>query len=603
MTTSASSRPIAATGTGPSGNFIAAVPFRASAVVSPSASAGGFSLSAYIDSLLRAYQASQRPAAVPTVALVPSVQPLLPAAPAPTVAISPVVQPAAQAPTMTERVVETAAAVVGAVVDAVAGVAGSTMDAATSAARAVTETTRQTIAVIASPPASSSGVFATAVPTATAAPAPAPIAPAPVAPSTTPTTSQPVSTEQSAALAAGTTVTSPTLAAKVFEVRTAAELATALKAALDTGSAEIRVFPGNYGNLVWRSKSHSLGRVYVVPATTTMPVFSFVDLSYSSNLSFHGMKVSGASQPLVALNAARDMTWTGGLITSASPDKSPWDSESTGIQVRFSTNVTIQDVRFEDIRKAVWAQRSSKVNLRYNSVSYMREGFNIVAISQINLVGNHFSHFYPKYQNSEHPDAIQFWTNGETVGSSNVSIRENVIVMGAKRSIQGVFVGCETEGVRYKNWEVTRNVYYGSSVHGLSFGCTDGLKVWNNVVVASPHADVNNSVRAADGTTSGGYLPRIRAKNSTGMQVWNNVSMTGLDYGSQGIAYDNFDLVDAMGWGGLAWTDVLGARPTSEAPVLAEFVNRNPSLIRTRGGGINATFLHGVRPVTQAATI
>jgi hypothetical protein len=517
-----------------------------------------------------------------------------------------------------DSVVETVSAVADAVVDAVdqaldaaselaadaaaalADAAKAVADAASGAAAAVGDA----VAVVTPPSPSESGVVVAessppAVVPVETAPAPAPTTPTP----TTPTPTDSAVTDASSSAVVAAPQPAGLQVAKVFEVRNPTELLAALRSSRDFAGAEIRVYPGNYGDLKWTYQTHAKGRVYVVAATSTMPVFTSVDLNGSANLSFHGMKVAGAEASLVRLNNAANVTWSGGLITSVEQNNDPWDGETTGLQIRFSRNVTVQDVKFQDLRKAVWAQRSSKVNLRYNTISHMREGFNIAAVTELNLLGNHFSYFYPKYQNSEHPDAIQFWTNGETIGSTKVRIRENVIVMGAKRAIQGVFMGCETAGVRYADWEVSRNVYYGSSVHGLSLNCIDGLKVWNNVVVASPHADVNNSIRSADGKESGGYLPQIRVTRSTGAQVWNNLAMTGLSVGTQGTAYDNFDIVDAMGWGGVPWTDVLAARPTAETPRLAEFVTRNPSLIRTRGGGIPAVFTHGIRPMDKAQII
>ena len=172
--------------------------------------------------------------------------------------------------------------------------------------------------------------------------------------------------------------------------------------------------------------------------------------------------------------------------------------------------------------------------------------------------------------------------------------------MGDKRAVQGVLAGCEAAGVRHSDWELTRNVYYGSSVHGLSFNCVDGLKVWNNVIVASPHADVNNSIRTA--TTSGGYLPRLRIRTSTAVTTGNNILMTApsVDRAATTTSTGNWDLVDAMGWGGIPWTDAFaGGRPTSEAPPLSAFITKDPSAVRTRNGGVVTPYVHGVRSLTK----
>ena len=396
------------------------------------------------------------------------------------------------------------------------------------------------------------------------------------------------------------TVAAPVVA-KVFTVSNATEQRSALTEAQGLAGAEIRLNPGHSGDLVWNFKNYPLGRVYVVAATSTKPVFRSIEANSSSNMSFHGLKVTGSGVPrMVKLNGSRNMSFTGSEISGTTENNDPWDDSSTGMQIRFSTNVVVQDNRFSDLRVAIYAQRSSKVDIRYNRVMYVREGMNIVAVDSVQLRANHFSHFYPRYDLGEHPDAIQLWTNGEVVGSTRVRLTENVIVMGEKRAIQGVLSGCEAAGVRHSDWEVTRNVYYGSSVHGLSFHCVDRLKVWNNVIVASPHADVNNSIRTA--STSGGYLPRLRIRASTGVTTWNNILMAGpsLDATTVATSTDNWDLVDAMGWGGIPWTDVFAdGRPTSLAPPLSAFITRDPSLVRTRNGGVLAPYVHGVRSLTK----
>jgi Right handed beta helix region len=390
--------------------------------------------------------------------------------------------------------------------------------------------------------------------------------------------------------------------AKVFTVSTLAELRSALAAAQTLAGAEIRVNPGNYGDLLWNSKKYPLGRVYVVAATSTKPVFRSIEANFSENMSFHGLKVTGLQTGRgVKLNSSRNMSFTGGEVSGVTENRNPWDEGITGIQVRFSSNVVVQDNVFSDMRAAMYVQRSSNVFIRYNRLHYVREGLNIVAINQIEIRGNHFSHFYPRYDLKEHPDAIQFWTNGETVGSSKVRISENLISMGGLRAVQGVFAGSEVETARHTDWEVNRNVYYGSSPHGLSFSRIDGLKVWNNVIVASPHADVNNSVRTA--TTSGGYIPRLRARNSTGFYAWNNIMMASkpsTDSATSVSSYDNWDIIDSLSGVGQPWTDFfVGGRPIDEAPQLSLFLTRRPSLAFSRNGGVTTSFVYGARSLSK----
>jgi hypothetical protein len=426
---------------------------------------------------------------------------------------------------------------------------------------------------------------------------PEPILASQPAPATDPTVTDPSPSESFA---------TPTVA-KTFTVSNLTELRSALAAAQQLAGAEIRVNPGNYGDLVWNFKKYTLGRVYVVAATSTKPVFRSIQANSSNNISFHGLKVAGMQTgAAVQMNSSQNMSFTGGEIAGVTQDLIPRDEGAVGIQVRFSTNVVVQDVRFSDLRSAMYVQRSKQVWIRYNRMQYIREGLNVIATDSVQMRGNHFTHFFPRFDTGEHPDAMQLWTTGETVGSTRVRISENLISMGGPRAIQGLLSGCEAAGVRHADWEVWRNVYYGSSVHGLSFQCVDGLKTWNNVIVASPHADLNKSrTSLSDPNESGGYLPRLRIRASTNVSAWNNVLMAGISLDTTPIErWDNWDIVDAMGWGGVPWTDIFaGGRPTAEAPPLTAFLTRNPSAAFTRNGGVTTPFVHGTRGLTKNAEL
>ena len=395
--------------------------------------------------------------------------------------------------------------------------------------------------------------------------------------------------------------------AKVFTVSNPSELRAALTEAQQLAGAEIRVNPGSYGDLIWNNRKYPLGRIYVVAATSTKPVFRSIQANSTENISFHGLKVAGvtAGPAAVQMNSSRNMSFTGGEISGQTANLDPWDDGATGIFIRFSTNVVVQDVRFTDLRAAMYVQRSKGVSIRYNNLTHIREGLNLVAVDNLQVRGNHFSYFYPRFDRGEHPDAMQLWTHGETVGSTRVRISENLISMGGRRMVQGLLAGCEAAGVRHLDWEVSRNVYFGSSVHGLSFNCVDGLKAWNNVVVASPHADLNKHANSPDGRESGGFLPRLRMVNTTNATAWNNILVANLSLSNTTVErFDNWDIVDAMGWGGVPWTDIFAdGRPASEAPPLTAFLTKNPSAAYSRNGGITSPFVHGVRPLTKAEAI
>ena len=382
---------------------------------------------------------------------------------------------------------------------------------------------------------------------------------------------------------------------KTFDVYDRAQLWTALNEALNLSGAIIRIHPGNYGSLLWKKRLHTKGRVFLVAATAEKPVFTKMDFGGSQNIAISGVKVASGESVLISFYGAKDVLLTDSMLTSANNDRNPWDNGNTGIHIRSAADVTVSDVTFEDLRLAIYVQRSANVIVRYNTMNWLREGMNVAATDRFLLHRNYFTEFHPNYAKGEHPDTVQFWNVNETAGVSNSKLIENVMIHGGCRAVQGFFLGAERAAYWHSNLEIRGNVYYGSSPHGISVSRTNGLKLANNVVVASPNGDRNNSDRSADGKCSGGYSPRMRASTSTNVEAFNNVGMTTPLLADGEVKYDNWDIVDAF-YGGLPWADVfVNGRMTSDTPALSEFVTKDPSLTRTKKGGILEAFPHGMR--------
>lgn len=391
----------------------------------------------------------------------------------------------------------------------------------------------------------------------------------------------------------------PTPASIVYEVHTQKELLQALVDARTKGAADILVHPGDYGTLIYTNKKHTLGRVRVMAASKTRPVFTGANLSSSSGLLIQGMEFSGDTKVLVYLNSTANMVFVDNKLRGATTDKNPWNDNNTGIHVRWAKGVTVSDNSFEDLRVALYLQQSSDLTVRYNTLRYMREGFNIAATTGLDIVGNHFSLFFPNYGRGEHPDAIQFWTRNEKQGSHNVKLIENFIAMGGPRAVQGIFAASENF-MRHRNFEVSRNVYYGSSPHGISLYAVDGVNANNNVVLASPHGD-SDAKRSPDGRASAGTYPKVMIRESTDVKAWNNIAVSPVNP-EGGTSWDNW-LIVSRPKAGTPWDEAFVARPTAEAPALTEFVTKVGAPARAAEGGIIATFRHGAQPSSVSKLI
>jgi hypothetical protein len=406
-------------------------------------------------------------------------------------------------------------------------------------------------------------------------------------------------TEESAGeLLEGEAESESLVVAKVFTVSDRTQLIAALTEAQGLAGAEIRLLPGDYGVLRWTSKSYPLGRVFIRAAESTPPLFTEFSLSGSSSIAVSGIRVASLVSPAVQLSGTTDVIFAGNFVSGGtSTTTDPWDDGNAGVHVREARRVTLSNNQFENLRSAAFVQRSTAVTFEQNTIRNVREGVNVAAATNLDLRNNRFERFSPKYPNGEHADAIQFWTSNETQGSSDVRIIENAILLGGCKSVQGIFIRSETENsstatqVRHSNFEIRRNIYYGSARNGLSVSSVDGAVVANNVIVASPYG-LSGITRAevTDERCSGALVPGILSRfGGTTHRFSDNI--THVIGSTEGTREDDISI--GSGAGDFKWTQVFKKQPTSDIPAISEFVTRTPSSVRTRGIGVLDSYMAG----------
>jgi hypothetical protein len=398
----------------------------------------------------------------------------------------------------------------------------------------------------------------------------------------------------------------PALAQRVEQKTVSNDLA--LWAALKTAGpgTTILVQPGTYGKLDLQNRRFEGKPLRIVAAGTKRPVFEGADLSGASGIELGGLQFSSKARPVVLLQDSRDILFAGNRVTGADPDGDPWNDNTSGLHVRGSEHVTVFGNLFEDLRGASWIQRSGNVRFVRNSIFLVREGLNVAASTNLSIDANSFRDFFPNFPNKEHPDAIQFWTSRETVGSSDVRIRDNVILTGGCKSVQGIFIRSETEGrkdggpqIRHSDFVIQRNLYYGASRNGLSVSSVDNALVENNVVVASTYG-LSGTSRASvtDPKCSGSRVPGILSRFGSTTHVFNR-NVTNILGQTSGEQKDNL----AIGAKGNAdWTDVFVVQPSGDAPRPADFLTRPGSKAQKKGIGLQQIAEHGA-PSSPAAAL
>lgn len=392
-------------------------------------------------------------------------------------------------------------------------------------------------------------------------------------------------------------------AGRTFSVATATELRSALAAA--RANDTILLAPGHYGNLNLNSRTPRIsgGLVNIRSADPANRArFGQMILGTASGLSITGIDAQSSLSPVVSISGS-NIRFAGNRVRGANPNGDPWDDNQTGMWVRSASNVVVASNDFQDLRMAIWVQRATSVAIRHNDFTVMREGLNISGATRGDIDNNRFENFSPRYGASEHPDAIQFWNTNETTGVSHYRIRNNFLSLGNDGGVQGIFLRTENRALPHSHLEISGNIYYGSSYHGISLDAVNDTRIFNNIVIGSPWADINNTgFRSADGRQGGGIPPVIGLGIGLRVQAWNNIATHLRGNPNPGIVFTNsIDIWDVHWRRGEPLENVLAARPTSRSPRIAEFVTKPGSFAASREIGVLAPFKAGLVTLDPAA--
>jgi hypothetical protein len=351
------------------------------------------------------------------------------------------------------------------------------------------------------------------------------------------------------------------------------ELAAAIKSA--KAGDEIQLAPGSYGPLVIAGIRHERP-VRISGKDATLKVLEIRD---SAGWTVDGLYITSAptAKGRVALvERSSNISLQNNLFEGLTPNKDPWDDWTMGIQLRDSTDSRIVRNRFRDLGTATSVSTSSGIRFEGNSVAYVREGVQWVSVNDGVIRCNRFSHFYPNWLRSEHPDGIQGWWRTKP-NSNGLLVEGNFLSFGGPRAIQGIFLSGayqptgDLEFGRLRNVTVRDNIYYGSSLHGVSLSGTENVVIERNTVLPSPHAERAPALqRSADGRRSSALLPvvRVRGDVSTG-RVFGNLSAGYLI--ATPVQADNNLKLALRGKDGVPWKKVFLSPPSGDDPPLESF--------------------------------
>jgi hypothetical protein len=197
-----------------------------------------------------------------------------------------------------------------------------------------------------------------------------------------------------------------------------------------------------------------------------------------------------------------------------------------GLWIRGNNGVLLEANEIRRWHRGLIIFESDNITLRGNNIHGMRsDGIDFSAVQHVLVEGNYFHDFIRSEKSTDHPDMIQFWTNGTKRPSIDIRIRDNILNSGTGMWTQSIFIRNEEvdtgrQGIEmyYRDFDISNNVIINAHLHGISIGEVDGLSINNNTLVRNIHAKGTNSNKAAL------WTPTIRVnKAAKNVSVKNNI--------------------------------------------------------------------------------
>jgi len=260
-------------------------------------------------------------------------------------------------------------------------------------------------------------------------------------------------------------------------VSTSSELNAALKAA--SAGDTIYLESGVYSGVVARNILID-GNVTITSKDPGDPaVLTGLSVSGSSGMTFEHLELSPPEGGYFAyiVSGSSNITFSK-LDVHGSLNDNP-QGDSSGISIRNSSDIRVEDSEFYQLRRGVAVNGSDGVVVEGNKFHDLQtDGVMVSDTKNIKILDNSFSSFYPV--SDDHPDAIQFLTQGTTTSSENVLISGNIITRGDGASFQGIFMSDQVGTLAYKNVEITNNILVGVGYHGIGVFHAENVKVQSN---------------------------------------------------------------------------------------------------------------------------
>src|SRR6185312_333330 len=165
------------------------------------------------------------------------------------------------------------------------------------------------------------------------------------------------------------------------------------------------------------------------------------------------------------------------------------------------SNMSITNSTFQGLLDGLVQTRTDHSNISDNLFMRMGgDGIDSAQVSYVTINNNDFTAFQT---GSQHPDAIQFWTEGASVASHDITISGNVYIRGAEpasQDAQGIFLNDEVGNLPYSNVKITNNTILGSMYNGIML--VDGVNSTISGNTVRGYSDMESWIRVANSTAT-----------------------------------------------------------------------------------------------------
>jgi hypothetical protein len=341
------------------------------------------------------------------------------------------------------------------------------------------------------------------------------------------------------------------------------------------GGDTILLAPGDYDGVKIENLSFDVPVVIRSADPARPAALKDLTLAGAGGLRFRGLEfVVNPSGPLIQFQALRskDIEFAE-LYVHGSLDGDP-TNDQLGILIRQSSNVTVRQSEFRQLRTGILHMNSENVVLANNFLHEIRtDGIDGVGSSSVTISNNFFTNFH--FAEKDHPDAIQFWTRNATASVHDITVTGNVFLRGEGTAAQGIFFHDEVGHLPFQNVKIADNLIIGGLYNGINVDGAEGVQISGNKVVSI-----------------GGYTSWIRTFRADGVkaehnkankmifQATRNLSESGngfegftLDGGKKALrrwVADHADFLNGLPKASRTVFDQLGAAPKGGAPTSSD---------------------------------